>query len=94
MQLDHDLMELWLEGLLLPDDARPLIEQLQALREELVEARKRLREAKAEAADAVVENLDLERRLGEVTAFANQLDAERTLHMQQLLGAGTEPADA
>ena len=94
MQLDHDLMELWLEGLLLPDDARPLIEQVQTLREQLAETRERLREVEAEVAQAVMENLDLERRLGEATAFATRLDAERTLHMRRLLGVGAEPADA
>jgi hypothetical protein len=92
VQLDHDLMELWLEGLLLPDDARPLIEEVQALRHQLSEMRERLREAEAEAAGALVENLDLERRLGEATAFATRLDAERTLHLRRLLGVGAEQA--
>ena len=94
MQLDHDLMELWLEGLLLADDARPLIEQVQTLRDQLAETRERLRGAEAEVAEALMENVDLERRLGEATAFATRLDAERTLHMRRLLGAGTEIMDA
>jgi regulator of replication initiation timing len=92
VQLDHDLMELWLEGLLLPDDARPLIEEVQALRHQLSDMRERLREAEAEVAGALVENLDLERRLGEATAFATRLDAERTLHLRRLLGVGAEHA--
>ena len=94
MQLDHDLMELWLEGLLLTDDARPLIEEVQTLRDRLDAAMDQLREARAEAAGAAEEIADLQSRLHQTTASATQLDAERTLHMRRLLGIEAEPVDA